>query len=81
MTVKKDPPGPSIKLLLRPREAAAALAISPRKLWSLTKSGEIQAVRVGRAVRYQIEELRAWISRRSGIALGLEHYQVERTDD
>ena len=40
------------KLLLRPPEAAEALAISDRTLWGLTKAGEIPCVRFGRSVRY-----------------------------
>ena len=50
-----------LQLLLRPEEAARALAISPRKLWDLTKRGEIPAVRIGRVVRYDIDGLREWI--------------------
>ena len=50
-----------LQLLLRPEEAAQALAISPRKLWDLTKRGEILAVRFGRVVRYDIDDLRKWI--------------------
>ena len=50
-----------LQLLLRPEEAAQALAISPRKLWGLTKRGEILAVRFGRVVRYDIDDLRRWI--------------------
>ena len=49
-------------LLLTPRQAATALAISPRKLWSLTASGEIPSVRLGRCVRYPIDQLQAWIA-------------------
>ena len=51
----------SLQLLVRPEEAAQALAISPRKLWELTKRREIPAVRFGRMVRYDIEDLRKWI--------------------
>lgn len=39
-------------------EAASLLSISRRKLWSLTTAGEIEHVRIGRAVRYSIEALR-----------------------
>lgn len=54
---------PSIKpvLLLNPERTAEALAISPRKLWSLTSSGEIPHVRIGRSVRYSIGDLQDWI--------------------
>jgi excisionase family DNA binding protein len=54
------------RLLLTVREAAAMLAISTRTLWSLTDRGEVPAVRVGRAVRYCIDDLRDWIKRKKG---------------
>jgi excisionase family DNA binding protein len=44
-------------LLLTSKQAAAFLSISPRKLWSLTASGEIPCVRMGRCVRYRREAL------------------------
>jgi excisionase family DNA binding protein len=49
-------------LLLTSREAAAALAISEKKLWSITAPrGELPAVRIGRSVRYSLTALQAWI--------------------
>ncbi len=48
-------------LLLTPKQAADALAISPRKLWGLTASGHICAVRIGRSVRYDPLDLREYI--------------------
>jgi excisionase family DNA binding protein len=53
-------------LLLRPAEAARFLAISPRKLWELTNTREVPAIRIGRALRYPTEELRAWVAGRRG---------------
>jgi excisionase family DNA binding protein len=50
-------------LLLSPRDAARSLAISPRKLWDLTKRGEIPKVPCGRLVRYDTRDLLAWIER------------------
>ena len=50
-------------LLFYAREAAAALAISPRKLWDMTASGEIPHIRLGRSVRYPLDDLRCWIDR------------------
>ena len=49
-------------LLLSPRDAAKALAISPRKLWALTNSGEISSVRIGRSVRYRVESLGRYLT-------------------
>jgi hypothetical protein len=43
---------PTLKLLVKPSDAAEALSISPRKLWAMTNSGEIPCLRLGRAVRY-----------------------------
>jgi hypothetical protein len=40
--------------------------VSERKLWSLTKSGEIPCVRIDRAVRYDPADLRAWIAKKKG---------------
>ena len=50
-------------LLLTPREAAKALAVCERTLFGLTKAGELRAVRIGRAVRYDVRDLRAWIEK------------------
>ena len=49
-------------LLLRPREAATALSISERTLWSLTAPrGPISSVRLGGCVRYSTNALQAYI--------------------
>ena len=55
-------PGPSPPILLSPKQAAKALAISPRKLWGMTASGEISCVRLGRSVRYSVAELNRLVS-------------------
>lgn len=53
--------------LLTARQAAAMLAISTRKLWELANRGEIPCIRIGRAVRYAPDDLKAYIaSQRSG---------------
>jgi excisionase family DNA binding protein len=52
-----------LRLLLKPPEAARALAISERKLWQLTKDGEIRSVRIGRAVRYDLRDLQDYVDR------------------
>ncbi|WP_261342776.1 helix-turn-helix domain-containing protein [Posidoniimonas polymericola] len=44
------------------RTAAKALAISSRKLWAMTASGEIPHVRIGRSVRYPVFELQSWVN-------------------
>lgn len=48
-------------LLVTSSQAAKALSMSPRTLWTLTNSGEIPCVRFGRAVRYDPDDLKAWI--------------------
>jgi len=51
--------------LLTSRETAKALRISEKTLYTLTKSGDIQAVRFGRAVRYDPDVLKRWIEQQS----------------
>lgn len=65
MTVNpmNEPRLPLAKLLLSPKAAAAALSISERKLWSLTTSGDIPHVRIGRCVRYAVADLEQFIAR------------------
>ena len=50
-----------LKLLLKPSEAAKALGISERKLWGMTKAGEIPSIKLDRSVRYSVDSLREWI--------------------
>ncbi len=57
---------PLTKLLLKPGDAAAALSISPRKLWAMTNASEIPCVRFGKSVRYDPADLRAWIDQQKG---------------
>lgn len=59
----------SSQLALRPREAAKALGISPRTLWSWTKRGLVPHVRVGngrrQVVLYPVAQLQAWMAARA----------------
>lgn len=51
-------------LLMRAPEAAKALALSERTLWTLAQRGEIPRVLAGRAVLYDPADLRTWIERK-----------------
>jgi hypothetical protein len=52
-----------LALLVDPREAARMLAVSPRKLWSMTfeETPGLPYVRCGRLVRYPVDDLQRWI--------------------
>ena len=52
-------------LALRPREAARALGIGERLLWTLTNRGEVPHVRLGRAIVYPVDLLRAYLARQA----------------
>jgi excisionase family DNA binding protein len=52
-------------LALRPRDAARALGISERTLWSLTKQGQVPHLRLGKSVRYPVHLLRQWMEERA----------------
>ena len=55
----------STKLLLSARDAAAALSISEKTLWSTTEPrGDLPCVRIGRRVLYSVDDVRAWIKRK-----------------
>ena len=65
-----QPPLPS-KLLLSLTEAAKALSVCPRTLWSLTKPrGPIPVVRIGTRTLYPVDGLRVWIANQAGNAVG-----------
>ena len=50
-------------LLVDAKTAARLLGIGSRKLWEITNTRELPAVRIGRAVRYQMAEIQAFIER------------------
>lgn len=55
-----------VPTLLPPPDAARAMSVSERTLFTLTKRGDIPAVRIGRAVRYDAADLRAFVERAKG---------------
>ncbi len=59
---------PTPRLLLTAAEAAVALHISPRSLWSLTRSNAIPHLRLNRSVRYSLPALERWIAAKAAIA-------------
>jgi excisionase family DNA binding protein len=64
---KEPDAGP--KLLLDAREAARALSICPRTLHTLTASGRIPAVRLGRRVLYPLAALEQFIRAETQVTL------------
>lgn len=61
MTHHAPAPAP---LLVNSRDAARLLAISPRTLFALVKSGQVPVVRVGRRVLFSVEALQRWVRAR-----------------
>jgi hypothetical protein len=56
------PPAPPFRLLLTARQAAESLSICEKTLWSITMPrGPLRAVKIGRSVRYSIQDLREFI--------------------
>ncbi len=58
------PEAPIVPLAYRPAEMAAALGLSERKLWDLTKQGDIPHARIGKCVLYPVREVQNWLSAR-----------------
>jgi excisionase family DNA binding protein len=48
-------------LALRPRDAAAALGVSERTLWTWTNEGTIPYVRRGKTMMYPVSALVRWL--------------------
>ena len=58
----------SDRLLLRPAEAAALLAMSRSKVYQLAQSGELAGVvRMGGSVRIHRPTLEAWLDEQAGM--------------
>lgn len=53
------------KILIDLRTAAPMLSVSERTLWTLTKAGKVPCVRFGRLVRYNPDELLAFVKSES----------------
>jgi excisionase family DNA binding protein len=51
-------------LAMRPREAAKAIGVSERTLWTWTHNNEIPHVRMGKAILYPVDALRRWLEAR-----------------
>lgn len=66
-----------VSLALRPREAAKALSISERLLWSLSAPrGPILCKRIGGrggCVLYAVDDLRRWLAEQSQASKGADH--------
>ena len=64
---KKNPtPAPSYpKAALSTKEAAAYLSISLPTLFRLTRGGELPHLRIGRSIRYRLEDLEAFLAART----------------
>lgn len=48
-------------LSFRPPEAARALGVSERLLWTWTQEQRVPHVRIGNVVLYPVDELRGWL--------------------
>ena len=62
-TIKAEPEIPCLSM--RAREAAKALGISERLLWEWTNRGVVPHVRMGKAILYPVDSLRAWLLRQA----------------
>lgn len=52
--------------LLTAEQVAEILAVPKQRVWAMSRRGEIPTVRLGpRDVRYQTDDIEAWIARRT----------------
>jgi excisionase family DNA binding protein len=52
------------RIALRPAEAAEALGVCRTTIYRMMETGEIPSIKIGRAKRILVEDLRNWRSRR-----------------
>jgi excisionase family DNA binding protein len=64
MSTRPTTEGPELPHLLTVKQAAVVLNISARTLWTLTNTRAIPHLRLGRAVRFDTRDLRAWLDAR-----------------
>jgi excisionase family DNA binding protein len=67
MTKKREPvtTTPTVpKAVLSTRDAAVYLSISLPTLFRITRSGELPHLRIGRVIRYRVEDLEAFLESR-----------------
>ena len=59
-TVKASEGAPQLGLSMG--QAARAIGISERSLWTLANSGRIPHKRIGRRIVFSVDELRRWLA-------------------
>jgi len=52
-------------LLVDVREAARLLSVCERTVANMVGRGELKPIRIGRAVRFAVADLRAWVERQT----------------
>ncbi len=62
ITRKREDPEP---LLVDVRVAARLLSVCERTVWNMAKRGELPSLRIGRAVRFSVDDIKAWIQRQT----------------
>jgi len=68
MTENSSFDGAQNRLAVTYREAAATLGVCERVVWQLVKDQQLKAIRIGRAVRVPVAELRRFVAERTATA-------------
>ena len=81
--IRRTPPTIGSPLSLRPADAAKALGISDRLLWTWTREQLIPHVRIGNVVLYPIEGLRLWLEAKTafGVQDDIRDGRANSTDE
>jgi excisionase family DNA binding protein len=75
-----NPPVVLVPLAVDEVQAAAMLGISVRTLWSYRHAGEIPVVRIGRLVRFAVDDLRRFIDAKREVSQNQPMAAVESAD-
>lgn len=75
-------PGPIVQpIAVDELTAAAMLGISPRTLWELRRQGEIPHLKLGRLVRFAVDDLHRYIMRKREECAAMMHEENEPSAD
>src|SRR4051812_29109537 len=66
----RNPPPATPCLAMRPKQAAAALGISERLLWTLTHNGDVPYIKCGSATLYPTAQLVEWLAAKAKSSAG-----------
>ena len=74
--IYKDPTGTSVKKLLTPMEICSVLNVKTSTVYAWTHEGFIPCVRLGRLIRFDLDEVMTWVGKQKQNGRSKRKYEV-----